>query len=239
MEREEGMLKIKQFRYAMDNLAYLVYGRRYAMAIDGGAAGRILSFLADNDLKLAYVANTHDHSDHTAGNEMLLRRSDAAMLTASDLADGGEIDLEGMKINVLLTPGHTEDSACFHAGSALITGDTLFNGTIGNCFTGDLQQFYRSIKKLMSLPAGTVIYAGHDYVKASVVFALNLEPENEAIHEFLSGYDKSHVFSTLANELRINPYLRFNEAGIIAALKRRNLPVSTEWERWQSLMSIE
>jgi hydroxyacylglutathione hydrolase len=234
-----NMLRIKQFRYAIDNLAYLIYGKIYAMAIDGGAAGQILAFIAENDLKLVYVANTHDHSDHTAGNDKLLNRSSAVLLSPQDRTDDEVIDLECMTIRVMLTPGHTDDSVCFYTGNALITGDTLFNGTIGNCFSGDLKGFYQSIKKLMAMPEDTIIYAGHDYVKASVIYALNLEPYNEDIHEFMARYDKSHVMSTLADEFRINPYLRFNESGIISTLKRRNLPILTDWDRWQSLMSLE
>lgn len=233
------MLNIKQFRYAVDNFAYLVYGKQYAMAIDGGAAEQILSFLAENQLRLVYVANTHYHSDHTAGNNKLLDRSGAALLSPRERTDGEAIDLEGMVIRVMLTPGHTDDSLCFYTGSALITGDTLFNGTIGNCFSGNLKGFYLSIKKLACLPADTIIFAGHDYVKASMVFALHLEPGNEDIREFVARYDDAYVFSTLEDEFRINPYLRFNEPGIIYALRQRNLPVLTEWDRWQSLMSLE
>ena len=150
-----------------------------------------------------------------------------------------EIALDGAKIRVIHTPGHTEDSRCFYTGKALIAGDTLFNGTIGNCFSGDLEGFYRSIRKLMELPDETVVYAGHDYVKGSLAFARRLEPGNRAIGAFLRRYDPKHVFSTLAEEKKINPYLRFNEPGIVKLLAKLRLPRETEWERWQSLMSIE
>jgi hydroxyacylglutathione hydrolase len=233
------MLQIQQFRYAHDNLAYLIHGRTSALAIDGGASGEIRSFLENRRLKLLYVLNTHDHADHTAGNSALLETMQAIMLTNGDLPDGYELDLEGHVIRVLHTPGHTEDSKCFHAGNALISGDTLFNGTIGNCFSGNLRGFYLSIKKLMALPAETIIYAGHDYVRDSMVFAKYLEPGNEHIQLFLGRYNPAHVFSTLTDEFQINPYFRFNEDGIVAFLKQRGLPVDTEWDRWQSLMRIE
>ena len=160
-------------------------------------------------------------------------------LTGADLSDGAQIGLEAGKIRVIHTPGHTEDSLCFYAGKALIAGDTLFNGTIGNCFSGELEGFYRSIRRLMELPDETVVYAGHDYVRDSLAFARRLEPENRAIDDFLARYDPQHVFSTLAEEKKINPYFRFNEPGIVSLLAKRGLPRQTEWERWQSLMSIE
>ena len=233
------MVKVKQFRYSTDNLGYLVYGAESGMAIDGGATDAILSFLADRGLTLRYVANTHNHLDHTCGNEALLKGSRARLLTGADLPDGGEIGLGSRKIRIIHTPGHTEDSLCFYTGSALIAGDTLFNGTIGNCFSGDLEGFYHSIRKLMELPDETIVYAGHDYVKASMAFARRLEPENRAIGAFLRGYDPKYVFSTLAEERKINPYLRFNEPAIEKLLAKLRLPRETEWERWQSLMSIE
>jgi hydroxyacylglutathione hydrolase len=233
------MLKVKQFRYGADNLGYLVYGSESALAVDGGAADAILSFAAERGLSLRFVANTHGHADHTAGNRALLAAAAARLLPPADLPEGGEIDLDGEKVRIIHTPGHTEDSLSFYTGHALIAGDTLFNGTIGNCFSGDLEGFYRSIRRLMELPDETIVYAGHDYVRDSLAFARRLEPENQALDEFLRRYDPDHVFSTLADERRINPYLRFNEPGIAALLEKRGLPRATEWERWRSLMSIE
>jgi hydroxyacylglutathione hydrolase len=233
------MLKVKQFRYGADNLGYLVYGPSAAIAVDGGAGEEIRAFLETNRLSLLYVANTHDHRDHTCGNETLLTASGTRFLSGAELSDGAIVTLDGGKIRVIGTPGHTKDSRVFYTGEALIAGDTLFNGTIGNCFSGDLEGFYQSIRKLMTLPDGTIVYAGHDYVRDSMAFARHLEPENVEIDIFLGNYTPNHVFSTLAQEKRINPYLRFNEPGIVDLLAKRDLPRGTERERWHSLMSIE
>jgi hydroxyacylglutathione hydrolase len=233
------MLKVKQFRYSADNLGYLVYGAASAMAIDGGAVEAILGFLAEHRLTLRYVANTHNHPDHTGGNGALLAGSQARLVTGTDLSDGARIGLDTGNILIIHTPGHTEDSLCYYTDEALISGDTLFNGTIGNCFSGDLAGFYRSVKKLMELPDETLVYAGHDYVRDSLAFAKRLEPDNRAIGDFLSRYDRRHVVSTVAEEKQINPYFRFNEPGIVNLLARLDLRRQTEWERWQSLMSID
>ena len=233
------MLKVKQFRYGADNLGYLIYGTESGMAIDGGAVDGIFAFLDEHRLTLKYVTNTHDHPDHTIGNEALLAATHAHLLSGAVLTDGGQIALDRGKIRIIHTPGHTEDSRSFHIDKALLGGDTLFNGTIGNCFSGDLEGFYHSIRKLMELPDETVVYAGHDYVKASMSFARRLEPGNRAIGAFLRRYDPKHVFSTLAEERKINPYLRFNEPAIVKLLAKLRLPRETEWERWHSLMSIE
>lgn len=232
------MLSVEQFRHG-DNLSYLIYGKKQAMVIDGVAWEEICVFLKKNDLTLTIVTNTHGHFDHTSGNHELLKLPETRLLKFADLADNREIQIDGETIIVYRTPGHTADSVCFYTGYALISGDTLFNGTIGNCFSGDLRSFYFSIKRLMALPDETIIYAGHDYVRDSLAFARGLEPDNKDIDIFRNLYDYEYVYSTMADERKINPYMRFNEESIIILLKKRGLPGATEWERWQSLMSIE
>jgi len=232
------MLYVAQFRYSSDNLAYLIYGRESAMAIDGGAVDEIVHFLEKRHLQLRYVVNTHHHYDHTPGNDYLLQRYRAQHLPCRDLALQERIILDGEPILIYPTPGHTADSLCFHIGNILITGDTLFNGTIGNCFSGRIDLFYQSIKKIMTLPKETMIYAGHDYIKDSIYFARQLEPDNPDLNRFLADYDPDHVYSTLADEFRINPYLRFNDAKMIDVLKKEGLSTETEWQRWESLMSL-
>jgi hydroxyacylglutathione hydrolase len=233
------MLKVKQFRYGTDNFGYLIYGTESAMAVDGGAVEGILAFLREHRLTLRYITNTHDHQDHTIGNGALLAATPARLLRGSELRDGAVVALDGRDIRIIHTPGHTEDSRCLYTGAFLLAGDTLFNGTIGNCFSGDIEGFYNSILKLMALPYETVIYAGHDYVKSSLAFAKRLEPGNRAVGAFLRRYDPKHVFSTMADERKINPYLRFNEPGFIDLMAKLRLPRDTEWDRWQSIMSIE
>jgi len=232
------MLNIEQFRSG-DNLAYLIFKEKEAIAIDGVAWQEIISFLEENNLKLSIVANTHQHFDHTAGNARLSNATGAKTLTFADLADNKIIRLAGEEITVYRTPGHTDDSVCFHSNNALISGDTLFNGTIGNCFSGNLKSFYLSIKRLMALPDETIIFAGHDYVRDSLAFARHLEPDNLDIDKFWGLYNPDCVYSTMSDEKKINPYFRFNEKPIMKLLQKMNLPHATEWERWQSLMSIE
>ncbi|MBU3946735.1 MAG: hydroxyacylglutathione hydrolase [Proteobacteria bacterium] len=232
-------MNIKQFRYLSDNLAYLVYNNKTAVAIDGGAVDLILSFVKKNGLKLKFVTNTHAHSDHTSGLKSLLDRSGALYLDGDDLLETGYIELEGERLNVIHTPGHTNDSVTFYGDNILITGDTLFNGTIGNCFTGDNLLFLNSIKKLMKFSEKTVIYAGHDYFEYAMEFARVIEPENDNINAFLKKYNPLLITSTLEDEFKANPYLRFNNPQLMSALKEKGFSVSTEQERWEALMSFE
>jgi hydroxyacylglutathione hydrolase len=231
-------LNIKQFRYSSDNLGYLIYTGKSAIAIDGGAVDQIISFAVENSLVIRYVTNTHSHPDHTMGLKPLIGRSGADYLDYNKLPEREFIELDGEKISVFHTPGHTEDSVTFHAGTFLVTGDTLFNGTVGNCFSGDLFAFYNSIKRLISFPEETVIYAGHDYVEYSMSFARLIEPGNGDIEGFMKKYNPEHVRSTIGDELKVNPYVRFNDTKMISILKEKGLPVTTEFERWESIMSL-
>ena len=229
------MINVRQFRFG-DNLGYALYGEREAIVIDGGAADAIQDFLQQRQLTLTLITNTHGHADHTAGNRRLAWQTKALLIEAADLRDEQFLPLETGAVTVYKTPGHSEDSVCFYTGHCLFTGDTLFNGTVGNCFTGDLKIFYQSIKKLMTLPPATIVYAGHDYVQDSMACAAKLEPTNEAVRHFLANYSPDHVFSTLKDELEMNPYLRLNEPSIVALLKEKGLPCETEFQRWESLM---
>jgi hydroxyacylglutathione hydrolase len=233
------MFAIEQFRYGPDNLGYVVHADGEAMAVDGGAVGEILAFVRDRGLALRWVTNTHGHGDHTPGNAALLKASDAALLEPSALSRApAPIALGGGRIEVIATPGHSRDSITLCTGAAAITGDTLFNFTIGNCFTGDLDAFHASIRALMALPDETLVYAGHDYVRDSLAFAARLEPDNPEIARCGERYNPRHVVSTLADEKRVNPYLRFDAPSIVALLASRGLKVATERDRWRSLMSI-
>ncbi|MBP5453478.1 MAG: MBL fold metallo-hydrolase, partial [Lachnospiraceae bacterium] len=82
------------------------------------------------------------------------------------LKDGEELDLCGIKVKVIFTPGHTEGSCCFYveAANILIAGDTLFEESVGRTDmpTGSSRKLIESIKeKLMVLPDETKVYPGH------------------------------------------------------------------------------
>ena len=229
-------MNVKQFRYAHDNLAYVIYGERTAAAVDGGAVDDIIAFLEKEGLTLAYVLNTHSHYDHTSGNDLLLKRTRARFLDNHTLRQNRQFDLDGETVAVYHTPGHMDDCLVFKAGDILITGDTLFTGTIGNCFSGDLKGFYESIKLISTFPKNTIIYPGHDYVREALVYARSIEPDNGDIIRFLDNYDPGHIVSTLEDEMKINMYLRLNDETIIRLLSEQGLPVETEYDRWMSLM---
>ena len=231
-------MKIRQFKYSRDNFAYIAYNNKEAIAIDGGATSEILSFLEENNITLTVVTNTHSHQDHTCGNQTLLEKTNARLIQISELKNTNQIEVGGETLHVHHTPGHTNDSFVFYFENILISGDTLFNGTIGNCFSEDYKSYFNSIKFLMGFPQETTVYAGHDYVAESMTFAKIIEPENSSINSYLDNYNPKHVNSTLKDEFQVNIYLRFNNERLISLLTKKELPVETEYDRWLSVMNL-
>ena len=82
-------------------------------------------------------------------------------------ADGETKTLCGIRVQALLTPGHTKGSVCYlleHNGEkALITGDTLFAGSVGRCdlLTGNVGELRQSLKKLLSIDEDLPVFSGH------------------------------------------------------------------------------
>jgi hydroxyacylglutathione hydrolase len=98
--------------------------------------------------------------------------------------------------------------------------------------------FYQSLTFLMAFPAGTRIYAGHDYVQDAMAFARMVTPDNPHISGYLAAHDPDHVVTTLSDELQVDPYLRFDAPDIIAYLRAKGLPVDAPFERWEGMMSF-
>jgi len=229
---------IQQFKYSTDNLGYLVYSTSEGIAIDAGGVEEVLAFAEKNNINIKHVTNTHSHYDHTSGNQVLLKETTAQFIDCRQIKSDQTILLDDEILEVFHTPGHTDDSITFKADEFLVTGDTLFNGTIGNCFSGDLNAFFQSLKRLISLPKDTKIYGGHDYVLESMEIAKTIEKENPYIEEYIKKYNSGLIVSTLDDELKVNLYIRFNATGMISNLKKRNMPINTELARFKSIMEI-
>ena len=232
-------MDIKQFKYGTDNLGYLVYSKHSSIAIDPGAPEQMAKFASEKNISIDIVTNTHTHGDHTQGNNALVQMTHAQFIDCTTLSHGQVLDLkDNTALEVILTPGHTTDSLCFKGDGFIVTGDTLFNATVGNCFSGDLNAFFNSLKQLMALPGDTLVYAGHDYVLDSLKYAKIIEPDNPNLAEYAAAYDPEHVVSRLFDELKVNPYLRFNTPAMIERLKEKNLPNETQFQRFSSVMEV-
>jgi glyoxylase-like metal-dependent hydrolase (beta-lactamase superfamily II)/rhodanese-related sulfurtransferase len=125
-------------------------------------------------LTLALVLDTHVHADHVTAAGALRARTGARTAASArgapcvdvPLDGGGRLGVGGVIIDVLATPGHTDDSLCYRVGDNLFTGDTLLIRGCGRADfqNGDARALYQSITgTLFTLPEATVVWPGHDY----------------------------------------------------------------------------
>ena len=136
---------------------------------------RYLQLVRELDLKLVKAVDTHLHADHITGLGALRDRTRCTTVmgenTKADVVsmrvgEGDRIEIEGLRLEVLYTPGHTDDSYPFLWGDRVFTGDTLLiRGTGRTDFqNGDPRAQYDSIfNKLLKLPDETMVYPAHDY----------------------------------------------------------------------------
>jgi sulfur dioxygenase len=136
---------------------------------------RYLQLVRELDLKLIKAVDTHLHADHVTGLGALRDRTHCitvmgeqthADVVSMRVAEGDRIEIEGVSLEVLYTPGHTDDSYSFLLDDRVFTGDTLLiRGTGRTDFqNGDARAQYDSIfNKLLRLPDETLVYPAHDY----------------------------------------------------------------------------
>jgi glyoxylase-like metal-dependent hydrolase (beta-lactamase superfamily II)/rhodanese-related sulfurtransferase len=171
------------FRQLFDSTSgtytYLLASRRggEALIIDPvlERVERYLQLVRELDLRLVKAVDTHLHADHITGLGALRDRTHCitvmgehtqADVVSMRVAEGDRIDIEGVRLDVLYTPGHTDDSYSYLLGDRVFTGDTLLiRGTGRTDFqNGDPRAQYDSIfNKLMKLPDETLVYPAHDY----------------------------------------------------------------------------
>jgi glyoxylase-like metal-dependent hydrolase (beta-lactamase superfamily II) len=77
--------------------------------------------------------------------------------------EGDNLNIGDLQFKILHTPGHSPGGICLYGGGILISGDTLFAGSVGrtDLFGGDIGKLIISFKKLMSLPEETRVLPGH------------------------------------------------------------------------------
>ena len=136
---------------------------------------RYIQLLRELDLRLVKAIDTHLHADHITGLEALRERTKCITVmgeqTKADVvsirvSDGDRVGIEGLDLDVIYTPGHTDDSYSYLLPDRVFTGDTLLiRGTGRTDFqNGDPRAQYQSIfGRLMKLPDETLVYPAHDY----------------------------------------------------------------------------
>jgi glyoxylase-like metal-dependent hydrolase (beta-lactamase superfamily II) len=187
-----------------------------AWDIDG-----LLAHINERDYKLAGALVTHYHPDHIGGAfggheieglaELLAKnpvhiyahKEEAAGvrkvtgISESDLKSvesGDKLDIGDIEVEFLHTPGHTPGSQCFRIKNTLVSGDTLF---INGCGRVDLpgsnvEDMYRSMRKLNDLPDDTLLLPGHNY--GPVPNATMADTRKQNVHLRVDDVDQFRMF---------------------------------------------
>jgi len=180
----------------MQNFSYIVYDEyeKVGAIIDPSwDLEKIFEFLTKNSISAKFIINTHTHFDHVLGNDQASEITKAAIIQHEkstlrkdkSVRDGEIINIGKLELEVLYTPGHSEDSICLIMDKeSIITGDTLFVGNIGRV---DLpgsspDKMYDSLSRVAKLDDALVVYPGHNYGMTPTSTILNERTKNPMLN---------------------------------------------------------
>ncbi|MCE3239694.1 MAG: Beta-lactamase-like [Deltaproteobacteria bacterium] len=198
----------------MHNYVYLIGSTetRKAAVVDAAwDIDEILRIAAQDEMKITHALVTHTHPDHVGGGfagmeiagatelldkckaKVVVHKAEAEFikgLSSSDMIktdNGDKVDVGGLEIQLMHTPGHTPGSQCFLVDDRVVSGDTLFIDACGRVdFPGGNpeQMYYSLTQKLMALPDDMILFPGHNYAPLK--------------------------HATMGEQKRTNPYLKFS-----------------------------
>jgi hydroxyacylglutathione hydrolase len=231
------MFKVTPIPAFNDNYIWTLQGDspdRVAV-VDPGDAAPVLAWLEQNDATLEAILVTHHHQDHTGGVDTLRERFEVPVYgplsspfegITAPLRHNSEIRLLGHRLQIRAVPGHTLDHISYFQpdeGPQLFCGDTLFLAGCGRLFEGSAKQMLEAMQYFASLPDHTEVYCTHEYSLANLAFAAAVEPDNSDIAQVRAACEQQReqdlptLPSTIAQEKRINPFMRTAVAGVRTA----------------------
>lgn len=197
----------------MQNYVYLIGStetRKVAVVDAAWEIDTILNIAARDEMEVTHAFVTHTHPDHVGGGfagveidgvtellerckaKVVVHKAEAEFLkglSPSDLIKtdhGDRIDIGGVEIQLIHTPGHTPGSQCFVVDGRVVSGDTMFIDACGRVDFpgGNAEQMYYSLtQKLAALPDDTILFPGHNYARLP--------------------------HATIGDQKKTNPYLKF------------------------------
>jgi hydroxyacylglutathione hydrolase len=198
----------------MQNYVYLIGSTetREAAVVDAAwNIDEILRIAAQDEMEITHALVTHTHPDHVGGGfagmeiagvtellekckaKVVVHKAEAEFikgLSSSDMIktdNGDKVDVGGVEVQLMHTPGHTPGSQCFLVENRVVSGDTLFIDACGRVdFPGGNpeQMYYSLTQKLMTLPDDMILFPGHNYAPLK--------------------------HATLGEQKKSNPYLKFS-----------------------------
>jgi glyoxylase-like metal-dependent hydrolase (beta-lactamase superfamily II) len=196
----------------VSNTYLLINGAtRQGVLIDGNGVGRpLIERIQSDGIEVSAVLLTHHHMDHVMIDSYrsfgapVIAHPDTGPLAGihvdRTLADGEVLEVAGLRVEALYTPGHANDHISFLIeGAGIFTGDVLFKGTVGGTRAPggtDLADLRASIERLLALPAETVVQPGH---REPTTVAGELA-ENPFVLAWQAGVEPLHEQVTVAGE---------------------------------------
>lgn len=184
------MLKVyKILPYGFASNAYLLTADGENAVVIDPSQERVIAYAQEKGLHIRYALLTHGHFDHVgacfalakAGVPILCGEKERELVNGEDslyadhgapmpdfpvqatLTNGQKLNLCGVSVTVISTPGHTAGGVTYRVENFLFTGDTLFQGCVGRTDlpTGDEYTLTRSVKKLYALKGDFKVFSGH------------------------------------------------------------------------------
>lgn len=213
-----------------------------ALIVDPGQAAPVLRHLEAANLTLDTILVTHHHPDHTGGISRLASLNPECRIVGpadspfKDVTEpvkaGDSTTWKNLTFRVFHVPGHTLDHIAFYSEDEvnsrpiLFCGDTLFVCGCGRLFEGSPAQMKQSLESLRQLPDSTAVYCAHEYTLANLKFARHWLPDDSDLEAFeadcrsLREAGQPTVPSTIGNEKKLNPFLRWDDQSVVESARQ-------------------
>ncbi|MEP3889564.1 MAG: hydroxyacylglutathione hydrolase [Hellea sp.] len=233
-------IEIALFPCLSDNYGLLIHDSDSGetAAIDTPEVSKIEAACAARGWTLTQIWNTHHHPDHTGGNLTLKEKFDVK-ITGPDqikgripgldrgVSGGDSFTFGGHEVQVIFTPGHTVDHIIYYVpdAKAAFVGDTIFVLGCGRLFEGSREDMFGSMAAIAELPDDTKLYCAHEYTLSNARFAVTVEPDNQALLEYVEHAKKLReqgvptVPTTVAAEKAANPFMRAETAARLGEIR--------------------
>ncbi|MEJ2434520.1 MAG: hydroxyacylglutathione hydrolase [Pseudolabrys sp.] len=234
------------FRCLSDNYGVLLHDPETGAtaSIDAPEAGPVEEALQATGWKLTNILVTHHHADHTGGIMALKQKYKCRVVAPAKgkdipgvdetVREGDEVKVGNLTAKVIETPGHTLDHITYWLPKEHLAfvGDTLFSIGCGRVIEGNAEMMWRSLKKLRDLPNETVVYCGHEYTAANILFAQSIDKDNPVLAARaaqvgqLLEQGEPTIPVTIGDEKMANPFLRADVADLAADVGMAGKPAA-------------
>lgn len=223
------MIDVIRIPARQDNYIWLAHddASGETVVIDPADAAPVLAEAEKHGWHIRQIWNTHWHGDHIGGNAEIKAATgctitgpaaEAARIPTLDVQvrEGDRVWIGGFEAQVMEVPAHTAGHIAYYlpqAGIAFV-GDTLFAMGCGRLFEGTPAQMFANMARLAALPPETIVYCAHEYTQSNGRYALDVEPDNQALIERMRDVDRLRarreptIPTTIALERATNPFMR-------------------------------